>query len=629
MISNLIKLGRNTEIVPFSQDVSKSQKILEMELNLDENNNFYLSDVNLVEAGERDLFYIQPTKTINSGKNRHYYPHDFTLGGSAIGKNNKIENEKIHRNFNNTKDFYLNLDLKKSTKEYLEKFYSFVLKDESKFIEEIYEEKKSHLIDLSKSDLRDLIFVFKIGFNIIDRFNLNVNLEKDYYYLGEIKETLEVFKKFIPSETSISVNNDLSSCSFCGKEENLFSPTKATFYYSFTFDQKTGFYGLNEDNIKKQLIICDDCFGDFNKGKKFIESYLQKKILGVKYFSLLNFNENKNYDKLLESFKNQNFSKIYSSEELKELRKRLNDRYYLLMDLANLGNQEKIGVDLFFYVYDNGIRVVKFIKDIYPNRILELLEKNEEITGFSFNGYLIELFSSNRSEDYDLLIKQRIGLLEKILLDTPINYDHLQERFINKISYKLRNQGPNEYEASNASNFTKNHIRFLELLSKLNCNLFSNLISINFEENGADIVMNKFNEEIKGESGLEKMENFISENKFFAETPEIRTGIPLGVTIARLSYEINNYEKRMLGYARKRINDKDSLRKFINEVEEKATIHEISNQPIVSSLFNNIGELLEKENFSENDFIFGMFIGYSLSDKFTNPDTSSGGNNNE
>ncbi|PTD94870.1 hypothetical protein C9439_00065 [archaeon SCG-AAA382B04] len=582
--------------------------------------------MNIAETKEKDLFYIQPTKTINRGKNVHYYPHDFTLGGSAIGENNKIKKEKIHRNFKNTKDFYLSLDLKKPIKDYLNKFYSFVLKDEAKFIEEIYEEKKSHLSDLSKSDLGDLIFVFKIGSDIVENFNLTVNFEKDYYYLGEIKEILEVFKKFIPFEASIPVNNGLSHCSFCGKEEDLFSPTKATFYYSFTFDQKSGFYGLNEDNIKKQLIICDDCFGDFIKGKKFMESYLQNSILGVKYFSLLNLNENKNYDKLLESFKNQYFSKIYSSEDLRELRERLNKRYYLLMDLASLGDKEEIGMDLFFYVYDNGIRVVKFIRDIYPSRILELLKKNDKIFGFSFNGYLIDLFSSNRNEDYDLLIKERIDLFEKILLDIPINYDQLQERFINKVSYKLRNQLPNEYKASN---FAMSHIRFLELISRLNCNLFSDLISIKFEENGADIVMNKFNEEIKGESGLEKMENFILENKFFAETPEIRNGIPLGVTIARLSYEINNYEKRMLGYARKRIDDRESLRKYINEVEEKATIHEILNQPVVSSLFNNIGELFEREDFSKNDFIFGMFIGYSLSNKFTNPNISSGGKKNE
>ncbi|MEF8848986.1 MAG: hypothetical protein V5A68_07640, partial [Candidatus Thermoplasmatota archaeon] len=119
--------------------------------------------------------------------------------------------------------------------------------------------------------------------------------------------------------------------------------------------------------------------------------------------------------------------------------------------------------------------------------------------------------------------------------------------------------------------------------------------------------------------GLEKMENFIFNNEFFSNTIEISTGIPLGVTIARLSYNINNYEKRMLGYANKRINDRDSLKKYVNEIQEKAVMHGIANQPIVSSFFKRAGRLFDKDNFSKNDFIFGMFIGYSLANKFTNP----------
>lgn len=628
MINNLIHLGENVDIVPFREKVDSDQEIIEMNIDLDDKNEFNLTEVEVSEVGDKNIFYIKVNQTINPGKTVHYYPHDFSLGGSSIGKGKSILYDKINRNFSNTEDFYEKLSINDNVKGFLDKFYSFVLKDNSSFMEKVYNKKEDFITNLTKRDLSNLIFVFKLSNNIIEKYDLNVKDERDYYYLGDVHNILDLFKKLISDETSKEVNENDSKCSFCNNEEDLYSPSMATFYYSFTFDQKSGFYGLNDENVSKHLIMCSDCFGDYNKGKKFMESYFKNSILGVNYFSLLEINEkNKDFESLLDAMKKGNLSKVYSSDDLRRLRNNLKDNTRSLWDLGLIGQESNLGVDLFFYVYDNGYRLVKLMKDIYPNRILDLLKANDEINGFSFNGYLIELFSSNKNEDYDLLIKERINLFEKILLEIPINYDSLTDRFINKVSYKLRNQETTSYEASN---FTQSHMRFLELLSKLNCELFSSQTKTNFDKKGDCVKMVSFEEEIEGDTGLEKMQNFISKNEFFANTPEINTGIPLGVTIARLSYDINNYEKRMLGYARKRINDDESLRKYVNEIEEKAVMHDIANQPIVSSFFDKVGDLFTKDSFSKDDFIFGMFIGYSLANKFTNPDQKSvEGENNE
>lgn len=617
MIKNLIELGKNVDVIPFAEKVNKSDEVIDIKIGLDHNNLFSIDEIELSNVNEQNIFYVKTTKTINPGKNVHFYPTDFTLGGSQIDKGNMFNYDKIKRNFNNTKEFYNELCLDEGFEQFLDNFYYFVMEEDPYFMKKVYNDKEDHIKDITKRDLQNLIFAFQFSDEIISKYNLTVKRKSRYYNLGDINEIIDLFRKFIPLEGSKKVKSTDSQCSFCESKENLYSPKLATFYYSFTFDQKTAFYNLNEDNVSKQIIICDKCFSNLNKGKKYMQSYLKNNLLGVNYFSIFEIEEeNEKLSRFLNSIKNQDISSIYSSDELEEKRKHLEASLEFLMNMGAIGEGNQLPVDMFFYEYDNGYRLIKMIKDIHPSRILNLLIENENVESFSFNGYLMDLFMSNKNEKYDLLVKERINLFEKMLLEISINYDSLIGRFIKKATYKLRNQESNGYDAIN---FTQNHIKFLELLSRLNCELYSNKIKPTFQKKGVCIDMVNINENFEGKTGLEKMENFVSNNEFFSETIEINAGIPLGVTIARLSYNINNYEKRMLGYANKRINDKDSLKKYVNEIEQKAVMHGIANQPIVSSFFERVGYLLKKDNFSKEDFIFGMFIGYSLANKFTNP----------
>jgi len=617
MIKNLIELGKTVNVTPFSERVNQNADVINIDIDLNNNDDFVIDKVNLSNADNQNIFYVKTTKTINPGKNVHFYPTDFKLVPSQIKSGKKINFDKVHRNFNNTKDFYQNLDIDEKVKQFLENFYSFLLKNNSQFLKKTYKENKNFIKDLTKREIENVIFVFRFSKDIINKYDISTENERKYYNIGDLKEIIDLFISFIPLEGSEKVNDQASRCSFCDNTDNLFSPNLATFYYSFTFDQKSAFYGLNGENISKQLIICNDCLTNLSKGKKYMQSYLQNSILGLNYFSLFDVvGKGKNLSKFLNYVKTKEISQIYTNKNMEEKRANLEESNRFLMDIGTVGKGSDVAVDLFFYEYDNGYRLIKLIKDIHPSRILDLLIENENVGSFSFNIYLINLFSSNNDEDYDLIAKERISLFEKILLEIPINYDSLTERFIQKVVYDLRNQEKDEFKASN---LTQNHIRFLEFLSRLDCELYSNEIEPFSEKEGVCIDMIEPEEKIEGESGLEKMENFISKNEFFSDTPEIRAGIPLGVTIARLSYNINNYEKRMLGYANKRINDIDSLKKYTNEIQEKAVMHGIANQPIVSSFFEKVGKIFDKDNFSKDNFIFGMFIGYSLANKFTNP----------
>ena len=617
MINNLIKLGENTDVIPFIEEVDSNQEIVQMSIDFDGNHDFTLKNVQLLKKLNQKVFYIKPTKTINSGKSSHNYIADFRLSGSLIDKKSDGEKDyygivydNINRNFSYTKDIYNELKIGDDLLSFIEKFYSFVLKDNSKFLKDVFLYEKNYFVDLSKKDLSNLVFVFSFSKKIIDYFNLNTSENKNFYNLGDIEEIIDLYKKLIPYESMDKVND--SVCSFCDNHQNLYSPNKATFYYSFAKSQETGFYGLNVKNNSKQFIICSECLKQFNKGKKFLKSFLENKMFGVNYFLLYNFQDG-DFSSFMKKVEKNNISSIFSKEEMKSKLHELKNEDRWLFLKTHIGKESKQNIDLVFFEDDNGIRIIKTIKEIFPGRLLKLLNENNNLSYFSINAFLINLFNSKSDDDYNLLIKQRINLFEKILLNTSINYDSLLERFLKNVSYKLRNDSNNK-----SSDFTIYFIKFLELLSKLNCSFYSYQVK-KMKLNENEINTDSFEQKIKGKKGVEKLNYFIENNTFFAKIPEIKAGIPLGVTISRLTnHAINDYDKKVLGFARKKLKDKKSLKRFVNEIQEKVVLHDMVNQPIVSLFFENIDLVFSKEKFSKDDFIFGLFLGHSLANKFVN-----------
>lgn len=618
MISNIIQLGKNVDTVPFSELVDPNQKIIEMKLGIGDSTTLILESADVKDAGDKKLYHISPTKAINRGKSQHFYPHDFTLSSKFIlddGSERKIpgiDQTKVRRNYENTRNCYEGLNLEQNFKRFLKAFYRFVLKDDSRFIKDAFHQTESFFEDLTKTEFGNIIFAFSLSKQVVDYFNLNTNFHKDYYNLGEIEDFKDFFNILIISET-LEIAHEDTNCSFCGASEQVLVPNSATIYFSFAKNPENVFYQLDNQNANKHLLICKDCYKNYNVGKKFMEEHLRSNLLGSKYFSIFEIGEEA--EKIRESLEflvEQKVETIYTNESLKKLHEVLEDNQQILMDLGVIGEREGLGISMFFYEYDNGYRVLKTIHDIYPTRILDLLKENSRFSNFSFNAFLNSFFRDQGNNAYDLLVKWKLDLLEKILLDIPVNYDSLLERFINKATYKLRN-------GQNTETFTQRFLKFLELLNRLNIEIYSSSVTTSiFNEGGSVLGMNS-TEKLEGKTGLEKMRNFIRENEFLASMPEIRAAIPLGVIIARLSqHEIANYDKRMLGFAQRRITDKESLKKYFNEIEEKVVMHEMQNQKIVSDFSEQMPKVFSKDEFSSDDFILGLFVGYSLAPKFTN-----------
>lgn len=619
MISNIIELGKNVDVVPFAESVDRNQKIVEMKLGIDGSRKLFLESASINKASNNKIYHISPTKTINSGKSTHFYPHDFTLSSNFVLEDDSerkipgVNRDKVYRNYENTRKFYKEFDLDSNFKTLLDAFYQFVLKNNSQFITEVFNQTEDFFGDINKTNFGNIVFVFLLSNEIVDKFNLKKVSEKEYYNLGELEDFKNLFAELISYETLDDAPKG-ARCSFCNTQEKVFAPSSATFYFSFANNPENVFYQLDKGNSASHLLMCQDCYSEYNSGKKFMENNLKSNLLGSKYFSVFEINEEsdelrKNLDYILEG---KDVSNIYTQESLKRLRQELEEDEGILMDLGTIGEKEGLGITMFFYEYDNGYRVIKTIHDIYPTRILDLLRENDRLEYFSFNAFLNGFFRDQSNNAYDLLVKRKLDLLEKMLLEIPINYDTLRDRFLNQASYQLRND-------QGAGQLTERFFRFLELLNRLDSELFSHDISMEyFNEKGASLNMNS-TEDLTGESGLEKMKGFLEENEFLKSTPEIRAAIPMGVVIARLSqFEISNYDKRMLGFAQRRITDRDSLKKYFNEIEEKVVMHDMGNQKMVADFSEKMPVVLSKDDFSPDDFILGLFTGYSLAANFTN-----------
>lgn len=619
MISNIIQLGKVVNTVPFAESIEEGQEIIEMKLGIDGSKELGLENAKVNKATNKKIYHISPTKTINSGKSTHFYPHDFTLSQNFIMADDSdrkipgINRDKVYRNYQNTRAFYKDFELSSNFKSLLDTFYRFVLKDNARFILETFNQTEDFFRNINKTDFGNVVFVFVFSYEIVDQFNLQKKSEKSFYNLGELEDFKNLFAELISHET-LDGASEGAHCSFCDAQEKVFAPSSATFYFSFANNPENVFYKLNKGSADRHLLICRDCYASYNAGKKFMENNLKNNLLGSKYFSVFEMNQasedlRESLDYILDG---KDVSTIYSQQSLKRLREKLEGNEEVLMDLGAIGKKEGLGITMFFYEYDNGYRVIKTIDDIYPTRILDLLRENDRLDNFSFNAFLRGFFSDQSNNTYDLLVKRKLDLLEKMLLKIPINYDSLRDRFLDKVSYQLRND-------QGAGKLTQRFLRFLELLCRLNSELFSHDISLEyFNQKEASLNMNS-TEELTGESGLEKMRQFLEENEFLKSTPEIQAAIPMGVVIARLSkFEISNYDKRMLGFAQRRITDKDSLKKYFNEIEEKVIMHDMGNQKMVANFSGKMPTVLSKDDFSPDDFILGLFTGYSLAATFTN-----------
>jgi hypothetical protein len=342
--------------------------------------------------------------------------------------------------------------------------------------------------------------------------------------------------------------------------------------------------------------------------------HLKGNFMGVKYFMTFNISFKKLSPEIIEAIEEDRIQKIFTQEEMERKLESMKEIKEELLYQGLLAKDQDVSVNIFFGYDDNGFRLIKLINDIYPNRIVNLFKESQKYNNFSIGAFLIELFNPIQasSKKYDLFVKRRVNFLEEILLIHLINYDDILSLAIKKLSYYVRNkESDKDYKTEN---FTVRFLKLIYLLLDMDCNIYSNNINLSNLKNNKENNMEKF--ESEGISDVEKLVDFVDKNNFIKSNPEIEAAMYLGILIRRLGYDINNYEKATLGYAEKRINNIETLKRFINQIQNKIILHDMGNQKMYKAFSSKILPILNKNEFSKNDFIFGMFLGYSLSHRF-------------
>ena len=635
MIQNYIELGKITDSVFFKVPVTEEYIIL-IYLSLDFKNKFSINKVE-VSKNKKDKYlslYIKPTKLLTQGSNRHLVLADFKLTSSYFKANsddqtftisNKIFDqqfetlrEKLNRNFGNTKDYYENFTLQDEIRAFIESFYYFLLENNSEFIIDVWKKAKERLKDFSVTEIiNDCIFSFKLSKSIIKKFNLDVKDEtKKFFSLSQLSLFKKVYASLNADKNLKNVNKKNAKCSFCNTDSSdLYSPNRSGFYFTFTGGKENNYFGLNSSRPDRHLIICDDCYANLKSGERFVKDHLKGNFMGVKYYMTFNISFRKLSPETIEAIEEDKIQKVYTQEEMERKLDSMKEIRQELFYQGLIAKDQNVSVNIFFGYDDNGFRLIKLINDIYPIRIVNLFKESQKYSNFSIGAFLIELFNPSRtsSKKYDFFVKRRVNFLEEILLKHPINYDDIISLAIKKLSYYLRNKESNkDYKTGN---FTIRFLKLIYLLLDMNCNLYSNNIDLSNLKNNKVNNMEKFeSKEISDD--VEKLEDFVEKNNFIGKNPEIEAGMYLGILIKRLGYDINNYEKTILGYAEKRINDIETLKRFINQIQNKIILHKMGNQKMYKAFSSKILPIFNKDEFSKNDFIFGMFLGYSLSHRF-------------
>lgn len=624
MLQQLIKLGEFTEEIFFKEPIPLDAVVIIMHIDINEKDKFYVKKVTSTkEKSDKNLMlYIQPTKLLTQGMVMHFLIADFKLSTSMLeGDPVNVLKDKINRNFDYAKKFYEQLDLESNELRFINNFHNLLLKDDSKFIEDVWNESNDILEGRSQSDIaNNVFFAFKVSKNIISQYELKVlKNSKNDYFLGEILFFRKIYPKINANTNLKRIKGKNYQCSFCNEHKNfLYSPNRAGVYFSYTGTKENNYFDLQKNKPERHMIICDECYGNLKGGHRFMKNYLKNKFMGITFFATYNL-ENKNLDKeIIEILKKEkDIKNVFTNEQMQEKLDLIDDIDRALYNYGIVGNNQELTINLYFGYFDNGFRLIKLISDIFPSKLISFFEESRNFPHFYPSSFLRDLFSPFAGRrDYDLFVKKRIDLLERILLERRINYDSLLSATVKKMSYYLRNkENSDDYKAQN---FTISFLKLIYLLAKLNSKLYSNKINLNFFNKNIKMVknMNEKTKEYKGNTGVEKLQDFVQKNQFISENINIEAGIYLGILIRRLSYDINNYEKATLGYAEKKLNNVDSLKRFINDIQNKLILHEMGKQKMSKAFSEKVLEIFNKNSFSKNDFIFGMFLGYSLSNKF-------------
>jgi hypothetical protein len=387
-------------------------------------------------------------------------------------------------------------------------------------------------------------------------------------------------------------------CNLTQKEDFLYYPT-GSFYYPFSTDKVNVKYDLIDD--KNLFLLSKNAYIDFLTGRRFLEGYNSFYFMGMSSYIT---------------------ATSLDSGVLKEFQDDIRDSKSDLESLLDLiGKAEtysnKLLINFYFYEIKKGAGgtkdVIEYIKDVIPTRLVQNVDLFYEIKKFFEKQFNRELknYDWQRHISYiynkDSYKKFRTALFRKIALEDKIE----KEQLLLFINDKMQN-GINK-DSNNTARYyygdVFRHYIFLNWITKIN--------------KGETKMSEAEKQELfKGKTYEERLEYFLKTGNLVKDSPSMRVGVCIGLSIKILGWEITNYDKKVLAYASRRIerNNLGSLQIFVNEIFAKTQLHKYEQLHRVNIKFAGL-ELTSISNgasnisdslFDKDKFIFGLFLGSEL-----------------
>jgi CRISPR-associated protein Csh1 len=275
--------------------------------------------------------------------------------------------------------------------------------------------------------------------------------EGEQKFIGDFPLFLKFFKQkssagYKSKYKKISAAEN-KACSVCGTEaDEVFG-----FFTSLPFytADKPGMIpgGFNQTDAWKNFPVCLDCALNIESGYELLQSNMDFRFYGLRYYLIPHFASKENIDEVIEIFTDDFLKKQRVSSDKREESRITNDENEVLEELAEFKNN--MSLNLFFYdkPQKSVLRILLLIEDIFPSRISTLFKIKNIIDDifcfrlpekkgkrrFNFN------FGSLRTFFPDHKTKYFLELVEKIFVGRPIKYSFMLNHIIEVIRSHFAN----------------------------------------------------------------------------------------------------------------------------------------------------------------------------------------------
>ncbi|WP_024791708.1 hypothetical protein [Lebetimonas sp. JS138] len=489
------------------------------------------------------------------------------------------------------------------------KYFKAILSNIDK-IDELANLAKSKI----KSELKGKIETKTIN-ELCKKIPIIITIQKNNKQMYFYKHSL-LFKVFENIEFNNSAKlikkKNSSNCNIYTNKKAKAYPSGG-FYYPFSTDKNNVKYNLKDD--ENLFLLSKEAYIDFMIGRTFLETHNNFYFMGLySYITATSLNDN-----VLKSFQN----------DIKESKSNL-DGLINLID-KNISNPNRFDILLNFYFWEpaktgGGKEIIEFVKDIIPSQLvlkIKLFEKLKDSYKTKFNKTLNIKWQQHIYNIFykDSNKKFRTSLFRKIALGDKIDINRLMIVMNENMQYSISKSEDSKDKYYYGT--VIKHLLFLNWINEIN----KGEIKMNNDEKSIDFFV--------GQTYEEKLTYFLNNANLVKDSPSMKLGVCVGLSLQILSWSINGYDKKILSFVGKRIerNNLNSVEAFMNEIFAKTKFHEYEGLQSINIKLATMQMIhLTNVTFNKDEFIFGLFLGNELynnvkSEQDSNPQNE--GENNE